>query len=433
MSTDQIYFTILTDMKDQSGHTYQYGLNELDDVFNPYGSSVSGGLYCTDKDHVHEFYGSGTDLVLVKLPQAGMFDMALDQPDTYHRGPGGFYDQIRDTPNKYRVSAMILIQSYSLDKLSTYKKFGLDPFKALRFRANDFSLNDLKELLTSDEFTGRTTDDELCILSALSSFNVVQYLNRINYNHSIKSAAVLGLVHVLDSFKSKMKTVMELLDFVKPDIIKAVVQNEQMSVLDWFKETLDKLTNQLELGNITQFDYDCFKSRFAAVFEIASAMCKTHIMDWWINNSYDVKIRSEMFVFDPKSTVVERKKLFDWWELKGFEKATGHLPRIFDLCKHGGFFPWNECSDLKFHMLRCEQFDVIEFIQKHYDLNSPNSQENTQTEEPIKLYQAAFAVGLERNQIHNLEWAWEKSDKLKCTPSNIVYATADGNIEALEW
>ena len=85
-------------------HQYVDGLNILAEPFTETGSCVSGGLYFTDIDHVHEFLHYGVNLRVVELPYSD-----ID------------FKCVPDGDNKWRANKIILVDKYSLADVETYQ------------------------------------------------------------------------------------------------------------------------------------------------------------------------------------------------------------------------------------------------------------------------------------------------------------------------
>jgi len=102
-----MYFKITNQDECHHGYQYQTGLNILDKPFEMEGSCVPGGLYFTDLENLHKFYGYGVWLRVVIIP--GNAVMVED--------PSG---------GKWRADKIILGHKHALFDVETIKKFNLE-------------------------------------------------------------------------------------------------------------------------------------------------------------------------------------------------------------------------------------------------------------------------------------------------------------------
>jgi len=101
-----MFYKITNQDEIHNGYQYQSGLNVLDKRFEPRGSCVSGGLYYTDLNNLHDFYCYGCWIREISIP--GGTRMVQD--------PDG---------NKWRADRIILGRRYKLHSIKSFNYFGL--------------------------------------------------------------------------------------------------------------------------------------------------------------------------------------------------------------------------------------------------------------------------------------------------------------------
>ena len=67
-TADEKWIKVLSEDMTHHGFTYQLGLNELKEEFNPRGSCQPGGFYVTKPQHVFEFLNYGNKLAIITIP-----------------------------------------------------------------------------------------------------------------------------------------------------------------------------------------------------------------------------------------------------------------------------------------------------------------------------------------------------------------------------
>ena len=74
-----IYYKITNKDECHRGYQYNDGLNILDRPFEKEGTCVHGGLYFTNKENIHYFFGYGEWLRVITIPKDAQM---VQDPDT---------------------------------------------------------------------------------------------------------------------------------------------------------------------------------------------------------------------------------------------------------------------------------------------------------------------------------------------------------------
>lgn len=129
-----VYLKVLNETENHNGFQYKTGLNILDKSFEETGTCVSGGLYFSDSENIHNFYSYGVWLRKVTLPK--------DAKEV-------------STFCSHRADKIILGERHSLFKKETYEEFKVEKYSDLYeklFNIKDITEHGFKDLLEATKY-----------------------------------------------------------------------------------------------------------------------------------------------------------------------------------------------------------------------------------------------------------------------------------------
>lgn len=293
MEVSARFFKVTNQNEIHKGFCYKDGINVDRVAFQPIGSCVPGGLYFTDRDHIHDFFSYGVWLREVTLPS---YDPDFKIVQDFEGG------------TKWRANKIILGKRYPLEDPNTFLTLDL-PMMSFQYAVEQGYLDIVEWWLRAP---------------GVQRFNIFySFLNKL---------CTMGRRDILDLLKTP-----NLPLNYGPDCMEIASRQNSIEVLDWWKNSGLELkydTKCLEYasshGNINVLDWwknSGLKLKYdTKCLENASRQGNINVLNWWKNSGLKLKYDTECF---HQAALVGNIEVLDWWENSGLKLKYNQNKIVF--------------------------------------------------------------------------------------------------------